>query len=52
MEAGMIFVLCLGAGFLVVVVYLAVLSRRSQNEGNSPSEPERDKKNSRPGQLK
>lgn len=41
MNAGTIFVLCLAAGFLLFVVYLAVLSKRQQRSeqdaaGKSP----------------
>jgi hypothetical protein len=33
MNAGTIFVLCLAAGFIAFVVYLAVLSRRGRRDG-------------------
>jgi hypothetical protein len=35
MEAGTIFVLCLGAAFLLFVVYLAILSRRATSQSST-----------------
>ena len=38
MNAGTIFVLCLAAGFLIFVIYLAVLSRRTDKAGPDSNE--------------
>lgn len=38
MDAGTIFVLCLAAGFVIFVTYLAILSRRSGRNTQDPNE--------------
>jgi hypothetical protein len=38
MNAGTIFVLCLAAGFVIFVAYLAILSRRSGRGTQDPNE--------------
>jgi hypothetical protein len=44
MSGGTIFVLFLAAGFAIFVVYLAVLGRRSRQNGDNDSGPDRSKK--------
>jgi hypothetical protein len=44
MNAGTIFVLCLGAAFVSFVVYMAILSRRAHHDESSANQRDQKKK--------